>query len=130
MAKGKKKSDITYKIIKIHYFLDQDCKKVYVRVAWGDMPPRDEVRTCWKKDGKLYLGKGIPLTEEEIRNLYDFCETVGVDFDPDSYKDDNEPGVDFDDIFRQSEGIMDKRNAGYRTKDGFIVLSRKDGKRK
>lgn len=125
MAKKDKKDQVTYEIIKIHLFLNKDETKVFCRVAWNGGKPRDEVRTCWRKDGELKLGKGIPLSVSDITSLYDFIDTVGVDFEGEP--DYNKPtGVDFDSLFASSMGIMEKREAGYQTVDGFIDLRRKD----
>lgn len=128
MAKKADKKSVTCEIKKIHLFLNDEKTKVYVRVSWNGNPPKDEVRSCWEKDGQLMLGKGISLSPTEITSLYDFLDTVGVDYEEPSKRD--EPvGVDFDQLFETSVGIMEKRQQGMQTSDGFVVLTRKGGKR-
>ncbi|MCM1230120.1 MAG: hypothetical protein NC489_08305 [Ruminococcus flavefaciens] len=125
-AKKSKKDSVEYDIEKIHLFLNKEQSKVFVRVSWNGRPAKDEVRSCWMKDGELKLGKGIALSPADITSLYDFLDTVGVDFEPPA--EDEPEGVDFDEIFRSSEGIMEKREQGYRTENGFIRLTRRDRK--
>lgn len=127
VAKKGTKDKVTYEIKKIHLFLNKDHTKVFVRVSWNGNPAKDEVRTCWEKDGKLMLGKGIALTPTDITSLYDFLDTVGVDYEEQA-KDDGPVPVDFDELFRTSVGIMEKRNQGMQTQDGFVVLTRRDKK--
>ena len=103
-------------------FLNPEHSKVFVRVSWDGRPAKDELRTCWEKDGQLMLGKGIALSMDEIADLHNFIMDGGM-----AEKDDEPHGVDFSAIFESSKGIMDKRRDGYRTDNGFIVLTRKDG---
>ena len=122
---SKKKNELTYEIQKIHIFLNKEHSKVFARVSWNGRPAKDEVRTCWEKDGELMLGRGIALSPADITSLYDYLDMVGVDYE----EPDSEPkAVDFGEIFRESEGIMAKREAGYQTVDGFIHLHRRGGK--
>lgn len=127
MAKKDKKDQVTYEIVKVYLFLNEDETKVFCRVAWNGGEPRDEVRTCWRKDGKLKLGKGIPLSASDITNLYNFIDMARDDFeDEEDESDCDKPTVvDFDSLFASSMGIMEKREAGYQTVDGFIDLRRK-----
>ena len=81
------------------------------------------------KDGELKLGKGIALSPADITSLYDFLDTVGVDYEQPEPEFAGPVGVDFDELFKSSEGIMEKRNAGYQTEGGFIKLVRIDGKK-
>lgn len=115
MAKKTKKTEISYEILQIYMFLNKEHSKVFARVSWNDNPPKDEVRSCWEKDGELKLGKGIALSPEEITAMYEYLNSREPEREP----------VDFSEIFRSSEGIMEKRKAGVQTKDGFIVLGRK-----
>ncbi|MCM1531954.1 MAG: hypothetical protein NC114_06740 [Ruminococcus flavefaciens] len=124
MAKKTKKDSVEYTIEKIHMFLNDEKTKVYARVSWNGRPAKDEVRSCWMKDGELKLGKGIAISPADITSLYDFLDTVGEDFES-STEDDEDEGVDFAEIFRSSEGIMEKREQGYRTENGFIKLTRR-----
>lgn len=120
MAKKVKKTEVSYEILQVYMFLNKEHSKVFARVSWNDNPPKDEVRSCWEKDGELKLGKGIALSQEEITALYKYLNDNGLDYE----KPDREP-VDFSEIFRSSEGIMEKRRDGAQTKDGFTVLGRK-----
>lgn len=116
MAKkvAKKGTTISCTVEKIYGYLSPREDKVFVRVSWNGMPAKDEVRKCWTSDdGELHLGKGIDLTETEIATLK-------------SLSDSKPKPINFSDIFASSEGIMEKRQAGYSTKDGFIVLRRKE----
>lgn len=66
---------------------------------------------CWMDDaGGLHLGKGIALEDDEIDELIKLLKK-------------RPRPVDFNAIFASSEGIMDKRRAGFRTEDGFIKLT-------
>lgn len=115
-----KTSEFTYMIEKIYGYLDPEHTVVYCRVAWGDRPAQDEVRKCWidQKTNKLKLGKGLAMTPKMIKTLKKISELTT-----------DKEGVDFEAIFRSSEGIMEKREAGFRTEDGFYVLKRKERKK-
>lgn len=119
MAKGNSakipKSNISYDILEIYGYLSKKEDKVLVKISWNGGEPRNEIRRCWKdKDtGELRLGKGIDITDDE------FDELIGL------MKKRPKP-VDFGKIFESSEGIMDKRAAGFRTEDGFVVLRKRN----
>lgn len=117
------KKTIECSIERVYMFLNPEHSKVFVRVSWDGRPAKDELRTCWEKDGQLMLGKGIALSMDEIADLHNFIMDGGM-----AEEDDEPDGVDFSAIFESSKGIMDKRRDGYRTDNGFIVLTRKDGK--
>lgn len=117
----KTKKTIECCIERVYMFLNPEHSKVFVRVSWDGRPAKDELRTCWEKDGQLMLGKGIALSMDEIADLHNFIMDGGM-----AEADDEPDGVDFDAIFESSKGIMDKRRDGYRTDNGFIVLTRKD----
>lgn len=108
-----KKEQVTCRIDKIYGFLNNKCSKALVQVSWNDGPTRVEVRKCWKTDGgELRLGSGIPLESSEIEELVELFKKVPKP-------------VNFDEVFRSTSGIMEKRDKGYRTEDGFIVLTKR-----
>lgn len=113
MAKKlKKRDDISCEITEIYGYLNKKKSKVLVKVSWNGGPERVEIRRCWTDhDDIFHLGSGIALDDEaEIDELIALLKK-------------RPRPVDFNEIFKTSEGIMDKRRAGYRTEDGFIVLT-------
>lgn len=114
MAKNKN-GEVTCRIEKVYGFLNKKENKVLVMVSWNDGPTRVELRKCWKTDDdELRLGAGIPLDDDEIDELVEL------------FKSRPKP-VNFDEVFRSSAGIMEKRAAGFKTEDGFIVLRKRPG---
>lgn len=110
MAKSKK-SEVTCDIKEVLGYINKKQNKVLVKVSWNGGPYRTEVRMCWLDDaGGLHLGKGIALEDDEIDELIRLLKK-------------RPRPVDFNAIFASSEGIMDKRRAGFRTEDGFIKLT-------
>ena len=114
MAKAKsksKKSEVTYNIEEIYCFLDNR-KKVFLRIAWNGKEAKNELRTCWEdKDGELHIGKGVEITEEDLDAIMEKFPR-------------KKKAVDFAEVFESSRGIMEKREAGYSTENGFIKLRR------
>lgn len=119
MAKEKLKADLKCEIEEVYGFLNKEHTMVYARVSWNGRKAKDEIRKCTEDDGELHLSKGVALLPAEVETL---CKIFRHEVKPDKGSFEC---VDFDEIFRSGEGIMDKRNAGYRTEDGFTVLSRK-----
>lgn len=112
-----KKGDVTCRIDEVYGYLNKKETKVLVLVSWNDAPPRVELRKCWKTDDdQLRLGAGIPLDEDEIKKLIKLLEK-------------RPKPVDFNEVFRSSAGIMEKRAAGFKTEDGFVVLRKRGGYR-
>ena len=111
-SKAKKSSsdELTYKIIKDYGELENG--KRLLKISWNDGPERFEIRKVWEKDGELKVGKGIEITKNDAKKILEYFE-----FDP--------KPVDFEDVFKSSMGIMEKRDAGMTTKDGYVVLKRK-----
>ena len=106
----KKKSEISCDVEEIYCKLSN--KKIYARVSWNGKDAKDEIRKCWEdKDGQLQIGKGVDITDEDIKMLYD------------TMKHKPKP-VDFDEIFEESKGLTALREAGLKTEDGFIKLKR------
>ena len=110
MAKNKS-NDITCDIKEVIGYINKKQNKVLVKVSWNGGATRTEVRKCWMDDqGGLHLGAGIALEEDEIDELVKLLKK-------------RPRPVDFNAIFASSEGIMDKRRAGFRAEDGFIKLT-------
>lgn len=114
-AKKDKRGEITYDVEEVYGYL-ADGKKVYAKVSWNGNPGKDELRRCWidEKTGELKLGKGIDLSEDEVKELMKM-----IDKKP--------KPVDFNAIFDSTAGISDKRRSGLTTVDGFVVLRKRDG---
>lgn len=109
-----KNAEVSYDVEEIYGYLAEG-KKVYARVSWNGNPAKDELRRCWTDDdGNLKLGKGIDLSEDEVKSLM-----AMIDKKP--------KPVDFNVIFDSTAGISEKRKKGMTTVDGFVVLHRRDG---
>ena len=110
---AKNKGEITCNIEKVYGFLNKKETKALVLVSWNGGPTRAELRKCWKTDdGELRLGAGLPLDDSEIDELIEL------------FKQRPKP-VNFDEVFKSSTGIMEKRQAGFKTEDGFVVLRKR-----
>ena len=117
MAKKDKKSDVNFEIVESYGFLDKEETKLYAKVRWFDNEAKDMVSRVYRlKDhpDEIRLGKGIELTLEDIEALANLAKK-------------HPKPVDFKEIFESSIGIMDKREAGHTTKDGYIVLRVRPG---
>lgn len=107
-------NDITFEIKKIHGYLSDKKNKLLLDISWNGEPAKTELRKCWTdKDGNLRIGAGLALSDDEMEKLMLIWETQ---LKP----------VNFNKIFHSSAGITDKRAAGFRTEDGFVVLRRTD----
>lgn len=136
MAKNNKKdsSDFTYDIKKEYGYLNEKKNKLVAKVSWNDKDPKIDIRSCYEKDGEIKLGKGISLSYDELGALKDILNNISESDEDDDQGDgptDSSPpkrqAVNFDEIFGQATGIVEKREAGYTTKDGFIVLKKRPG---
>lgn len=136
MAKNNKKdsSDFTYDIKKEYGYLNEKKNKLVAKVSWNDKDPKIDIRSCYEKDGEIKLGKGISLSYDELGVLKDILDNISESDEDDDQEDnptDSSPpkrqAVNFDEIFGQATGIVEKREAGYTTKDGFIVLKKRPG---
>lgn len=134
MNKKKDSNDFSYEIHKEYGFLSDKHNKIVAKISWNDKDPKYDIRACYEKDGEIKLGKGISLSREEVTSLRDILDDILEDDD----EDDDSPSpastsppkkkpVDFNEIFGQAEGIVEKREAGFTTKDGFILLKRRPG---
>lgn len=130
MAKKDKTSDDrNYKVIKKFGYLNSDKKKILAKISWYDKDAKYDIRKCWDKDGELMIGTGISLSRKELKELRDLIDKT-LDNDE---KEDDEPDsdgrtpVNLDDVLSSVPGILDKREAGYTTEDGFIRLKARPG---
>lgn len=115
MAKDKKaKSDeLTCTINKIY---GQTETKIFADVTWGDGERKFNIRSKFTDaNGELKLRKGISLTREECEALSTALNTMLKET----------KGVQFQDIFDDSDSIVENRKAGHTTVDGFIQLIKK-----
>lgn len=114
----KHNKEITCDIIETHGFLNDKKDKVYAKVSWNGNEPKDEIRKCYTdKDDNFKLSSGIALSDDEIETLYKLS----------SLKKTKENGINFDEIFDSATNITEKREKGYVTENGFIVLKYKPG---
>ena len=118
---GKKEKEINFKIEKIYGYLNEKKNRVVAKVKWYDNAATLDIRKCWTtEDGTLMLGGGISLQFSELGKLQEVLEEADDG-------EDDQKGVDFARIFASSGSILDRRSAGYTTKDGFIILEPKPG---
>lgn len=119
MTKNTKKSEITCDIEELYGILsDNGCgtRKIFARISWNGLPAKTEIRVVRTKvDGEEIVGKGIALTDSEIDNLIESYRKKKA-------SDDKNKPVNFQDIFNAAPGIVDKREEGHVTKDGYIIL--------
>ena len=124
MAKSNKKGsfDISYEIEKEYGYLNDKQSKIVAKVAWNGKEAKIDIRSCFTKDGDIKLGKGISLSYDEVTKLKSILEKLSDD-DQSSKK----KAVNFEEIFGQATGIVERREQGFTTKDGFIQLKPKPG---
>lgn len=135
MAKKDKKSsdDRNYKVIKKFGYLNSDKKKILAKIAWYDKDAKYDIRKCWDKEGELMIGTGISVSRKELKELRDLIDKVLDTDEEDEEEEEDEPDsdgrtpVNLDDVLSSVPGILDKREAGYTTEDGFIRLKAKPG---
>ena len=114
------------KILKIYKTLSSDDGRdlIYAQIQWDDRPPKDEIRIVWTdSSGSKHLGKGVALSRKESMALKEALQSRNFEEDC----NDTIPEVNFSDIFEEAKGIAKIRANGNATKDGFVVLSYKDG---
>ena len=132
-SKTSNNKDLEYKIIKIHGYVNDSKSKILATVKWGDNDPTLDIRRCRElDDGTLQLLKGISIQKHEFHNLDQLIQDIKITYDSqdDIFSEDEDihagrHEVNFDKVFDSAGGIMEKREAGYTTKDGFIKLVRK-----
>lgn len=125
MAKSNKKGsfDISYEIEKEYGYLNDKQSKIVAKVAWNGKEAKIDIRSCFTKDGDIKLGKGISLSYDEVTKLKSILEKLSDDDDQSSKK----KAVNFEEIFGQATGIVERREQGFTTKDGFIQLKPRHG---
>lgn len=119
--KDKDKEKVTCNITKVYGYLNEEKTKVVADISWNGRPEKLEVRKCWMKDGELQVGAGIALTEEEVPKLQEILTIAGEG------KPKKRKAVDFNEVFSDAEGIIEKRDAGFTTVDGFVTLRKRPG---
>lgn len=126
MAKSNKKGsfDISYEIEKEYGYLNDKQSKIVAKVAWNGKEAKIDIRSCFTKDGDIKLGKGISLSYDEVTKLKSILEKLSDDDDDQSSK---KKAVNFEEIFGQATGIVERREQGFTTKDGFIQLKPRHG---
>lgn len=130
MAKKDKKSDDrNYKVIKKFGYLNSDEKKILVKMSWYDKDAKYDIRKCWDKEGELMIGTGISLSRKELKELRGLIDKVLDDDDEEDDESDNDSRtpVNLDEVLSAVPGILNKREEGYTTEDGFIRLKCKPG---
>lgn len=125
--------DVTCKIVETYAVLDQDGGKkvIYASVSWNGNAPKDEVRMVWTdKDGEEHVGKGISLSDSQMRKLMKaYCRKTGEKPPEEIEKPEKIDGsVNFGSIFEAADGIADLRSRGFATHNGFAKLTYADGK--
>lgn len=127
--KDKKSDDRNYKVIKKFGYLNSDKKKILAKISWYDKDAKYDIRKCWDKEGELMIGTGISVSRKELKELRDLIDEV-LDDDEEEEDEPDSDGrtpVNLDDVLSSVPGILDKREAGYTTEDGFIRLKSKPG---
>lgn len=121
---AKKDKTFSYEIESIHAYLNEEQNKVLATVSWNGRDPKLELRICWKDDdGELKLGKGLSLSKDEAAILVDVLSDKKLP----SITKEGKKSVNFDNIFASSADIVEKREQGYTTEDGFMKLRKRPG---
>lgn len=115
-------------ITAVHGYLNDDRSKVVATISWNGKTPKFNIRDCFFDDeSELQVRKGITLDSSEVDRLNDIlAEQRRTGILP-KLSIDGKPIVDFSRIFTEADGIVEAREEGYTTKDGFIVLRRRPG---
>ena len=129
MAKSNKKGsfDISYEIEKEYGYLNDKQSKIVAKVAWNGKEAKIDIRSCFTKDGDIKLGKGISLSYDEVAKLKSILEKLSDDDDDKDDQSSKKKAVNFEEIFGQATGIVERREQGFTTKDGFIQLKPRHG---
>lgn len=127
--KDKKSKEVTCDVHQIHGYLNKKQSKVVATIAWNDDEPKLNIRTCYEKsDGELAFGKGITLEPDEVDELTSILVSARNTGELQKVsKDGKKKAVNFSKVFEEAAGIVQKRDAGETTEDGFIVLKKKPG---
>lgn len=121
------------KILKKYGYLNDKKSKIVAKVSWNDGSPKINIRSCFMKDGDLILSKGVTLDRDEAVQLQSALKKALADTEDNEDEDSDDQAshkpkpVDFNEIFSQASSIVEKRDAGFTTEDGFIKLKFKPG---
>lgn len=127
MMSKKEKQELKSEILQVHGFLNDKKSKCVATIAWGDEPAKINIRTCWDKDGELKVGKGVTLDKDEVDRLTEILVSARNTGEIQRVSNDGRKAVNFSKIFGEATDIVDKRESGYTTQDGFIKLKKKPG---
>ena len=129
MAKDHKpERKITCNITAIHGYLNGDRTKIAATLAWNSGTPKFNIRDCFFDDkDELQIRKGIALDQSEVEKLTDILMEQQRAGKLPKVAISGAAVVDFNKIFSEAEGIVEAREEGHTTKDGFIVLRRRPG---
>lgn len=115
----KKTDKVVGEVKELHGVLSDNgfgTKKIYATVSWNGNPAKTEIRNVrTNSDGEEILGKGISISDDEMENLI-------KSYKEKKKKEDANKPVDFNSIFHKTEDIIEKRESGHVTENGFIVL--------
>ena len=124
----KAKEKLKVEIKRIHGFLNDKKNKVVASISYNDAPAGINIRKCWESDeGELMTGQGIILTEDELDVLTDMLLERRREGSMPVVGTDGRKAVQFKEIFSSASDIVEKRDSGYTTEDGFIRMTWKPG---
>ena len=110
-GKKDKHMEISCNIVEKFGYLNESETKIFAKVSWSEKEPKYDIRKCYTPaNGELKLAAGISLTESEMDMLVSL------------YQASRSKEVKLDEVFASATSIMEKRENGYRTEDGFIRL--------
>lgn len=123
----KEKDSLKVSIKAVHGYLNPEKSLVLATVSWNDGPEKLNIRNCYVDDeGELQLRKGVALSEDEVDALTDLLKERRKHGLPKIAKD-GKKAVDFAGIFESATDIVEHRDAGFTTEDGFICLRKRPG---
>lgn len=127
MNKKTKSDKLDMKIEATFGFLGPKKSKIVAAISWDGAPEKLNIRSCFRrKDSpELIVGKGVSLEEDELRDLRDLLNTMDDSGHLPEIDSSGRKEVNFSDIFGKAENIVEKRESGYVTEDGFIKLQPK-----
>lgn len=129
MARDKKpERKVTCTIGTIHGYLNTDKSKIAATISWNNGSPKFNIRDCFFDDqDALQIRKGIALDQSEVEKLTDILNEQRQSGKLPKVTIAGTAVVDFNKIFSEAEGIVEAREEGHTTQDGFIVLRRRPG---
>jgi len=129
--KHARKDTVKTEIVALHGFLNKYHTKVVATIKYNDRQASVNIRKCWRDlpTGELLVGTGITLTPDELDALREILNAHS-NGKLDEIDVDGRKAVVFDDIFSSAANIVEKRDAGHVTEDGYACLSWKPGKKR